>query len=164
MDWSHRDVFHRHFYKNPTVSFRWHCMYRLNNSSSQQTAELISGTKVEQFPNWKKTRPDQSPSHSTLSRLKMYYAAYLTQWNVKCSYFSCPMKQMDFPLCLLRYYSQAVSLHVQQSLAYNGCHGHKWQKLKNVQFVLRVNSLIGSFEVCLLFCTTSLSLSTRWVY
>lgn len=28
----------------------------------------------------------------------MYYAAYLTQWNEKCPYSSCPMKQMDF-LC-----------------------------------------------------------------
>lgn len=82
---SQRDVFHRHFHKNQFV-----CTAS-TTAASQQTAELISGTKVEHFPNIEKkqknkldlTRTHHTKAEDVLRRLFH---------TMKCSYYSCPMK------------------------------------------------------------------------
>ncbi len=78
-------------------------MYRLNNSSHTADSWGNTADKSRTSPKlWKKKEKEADPTeahhNSSLSQLKMYYASCLTQWNVKYSFFICPMKQMDF-LC-----------------------------------------------------------------
>lgn len=74
-------------------------------AASQQTAELMPGTKAEHFPNSERekekkerSRPDRSPSQQLLITAEDVLC--ILSHTMKCEFFffSCSMKQMDF-LC-----------------------------------------------------------------
>lgn len=99
-------------------------------TNATRAAELIPGTKLEHFPNaGKKIWPDQSQSQQLL--ITAEDAAYRTQWNVKYSYSSCPMKQMDFLCDCCDTILQLCHYISNKALVYdNGCHGHTGKSSK----------------------------------
>lgn len=151
-----REISEWHFWKKKTKKKLGNVTrHRLNSGSlRQQAAELIPRTKLEQEKmKTQQKKTDLTEANSSLSQMKMHYTAHLAQWNVKCCYCSCHMKQMDF-LCAcwdtilsLCQYTSDKNLAVQRS---------SWAQW------LRMCSCNGNFEVRLFFCCCFLWTHAEW--